>query len=483
MGIINICNTPQNLMTEERNIKINRAVLIQLYLITLGLLALSFLRPLLFILLPLFVLGFIFLFKVRYSKNIIFVGASVFIITILSSLYVDEFNFSNNVLSFYFIFPILLIFFSRIKIPDKICGSLFEFFIKVLTIILIVNNCIGFIQFILTPMSDDAFMGFYGKQGLGLHTLSLMNFMICVYYFFLYKYYKKKLNFGLFIFFLSSAFLCFYGLGLIVFVMSVFVYKFSFRAFFKSFFILIAIISFLGGTLYIFRNKTFNYNYENIKKVELLFNDQTDPKFADQIPRKLILYKNYIHVYSKDIGLFLLGSGPGTFNSRTSFLLNGDYSKSGFFESVFGVSSPEYASKYVYPLWESKMISQELYKKGIYNDGTRNEPFSSIIAILAEYGFFITVLLFILIFDKFKILIHKMNSNYLSFNNVAKLNIYRDYIKFVSIFIFLNLFTDNFFEYPEIIFVYLIIFKLIEIAVINLIDHNSSASSLAIDGD
>ncbi len=459
-------------MTEKINTKINRSVLIQLYLITLGVFALSFLRPLLFLFLPLFLIAFIALFKVRYSRNILFLGLGIVLITFLSSLYIGEHNLSNNILSFYFFSPVLLVFFSRIKIPDKIYGSYFEYFINVITIILIVNNCIGFIQFLFTPSNDDAFMGFYGKQGLGLHTLSLINFMISVYYFFLYQYHKTKLNLGLFFFFLTSAFLCFYGLGLVVFAFSVFAYKFSFRTFFKSIFISIIIIAFLGTTLYLFRNSTFNYNYENIKKVELFFSKKADQKFTAEIPRKLILYKNYVYAYSNDLGLFLLGSGPGTFNSRTSFLLNGDYSKSGIFESIFGVSTPIYASKYVYPLWESKMVSQDLYKKGIYNDGTRNEPFSSFISLLAEYGFLITFLIFFLIYNTYKTIIRKIDSAILSIGHKAKLDVYRNYIKFVSIFVFINLFTDNFFEYPEIIFVYVIIFKLVDLATDKLLGDN-----------
>lgn len=453
-------------MTEKIK-KVNKPILIQCYLIIIGVLALSFLRPLLFVFLPFFVFGFILLFKARYSKNIFILGISIIIVTVISSIYIGEFNLSNNILSFYFIFPILLIFFSRIKIEDKAYCTYFEFFIDLLTIILIINNCLGFIQFILAPESDDSFIGFYGMHGLGLHTLSLINFMLGAYYFFLFQEYKTKKNIGLFVFFLLSAVFCFYGLGLAVFILSVFVYRFSVKTFLKSILLFVLVISVLGTFLYLFRYKTFQYNYENIKKAELFFDNKNDPQLEFQIPRKLILHKNYIQVYSKDIGLFLLGSGPGTFNSRTSFLLNGDYSRSGFFEKVFGIHNPAYAVRYVYPLWNSKIVSFKLF-----TDGTRNEPFSSIVSMLAEYGFLISILIFILVFHKYKVLIRKINYADTSKHIRPKSYIYSNYIKFISIFIFLNLFSDNFFEYPEIMLLYVIIFKLVDMAVTKSINDN-----------
>ncbi len=451
-------------MSGKINIKANNSILIQFYLIIIGVLALSFLRPFLFISLPLLAISFIILFKTRYSINVLFLGACIFVTSLISSLYVHEFNVSNAILSFYFICPVFLIFFSGIKMVDKMRDSYFEYFMKILMVILIANDCIGFIQFAINPRSDDSFVGFYGINGLGLHTLSLINFIVGAYYFFIFQYHKTKFNLGLFIFFFTSAFCCFYGLGLIVFVLSIFAYKFSFRTFLKSIAILILIVSLVVTLFYLFRARTLSYNYGNIEKVALFFNSKISKEDEAQIPRKIILYKNYINVYPKDFGLFMFGSGPGTFNSRTSFVLNGDYSRTGLFESILGTHTPAYALKYVYPLWNSKVVSHKFY-----TDGTRNEPFSSVIAMLAEYGFFISVLLSILIFHNYKTLIRRIDHTNLSPDNIAKSHIYRNYIKFISLFILLNLFTDNFLEYPEIIIVYVVIFKLIDMAIVKLV--------------
>jgi hypothetical protein len=207
------------------------------------------------------------------------------------------------------------------------------------------------------------------------------------------------------------------------------------------------------------------YNYYNIKKIGLLFKNDNGKKVKYDIPRKLVLHKNYVQTYTKDVGLLILGSGPGTFNSRTSFLLNGDYSKNSYLSTIFDVSTPAMAEKYVYPLWNSKITSQSLYKYGVYNDGTRNQPFSSIISLLSEYGLFTFVLLFILIYNKYELTLNKLDSAKFETENKKQIGIYRNYIKFISIFIVLNLFTDNFLEYPEIIAMYLIMFKLIELTI------------------
>ena len=326
-----------------------------------------------------------------------------------------------------------------------------------LTVILICNNCIGFVQYALNSRSDDSFIGFYGTQGLGLHTLSLINFMIAVYYFFTYQSNKKKkINLVLFLFFMLSAISCFYGLGLIVFVLTICIYNLSIKNFITTTIISVLVVLLIVCFFYLFNYKTFVYNYNNIKKGELFFDKNIDPKFVDQIPRKLILYKNYIQVYTKDIGLFLLGSGPGTFNSRTYFLLNGDYSRTKFLESILGVHEPKYAAKYVHTLWNSKNYSHKYF-----TDGTRNEPFSSVISMLAEYGFIVSTLILALTYLNYRSLIKRIKYS-LSFKLHEPFP-YHNYLKFISIFLFLNLFTDNFLEYPEIIIFYLLIYKLIEL--------------------
>lgn len=441
---------------------IKRSSLIKIFLLTLAILATSFLRPILFVSLPLFFIAHTFLFKTKYDKIVIYSIGLIIPIILFSSVYIGEWNLSNNILSIYFILPVVLIYFSKPKIADDKQISYFNYFIKYLTILLLCNNCLGFIQYALHPESDDSFIGFYGLHGLGLHTLSLINFIIAAYYFFAFQSKKEKnMYLMLFLFFMLSAIFCFYGLGLIVFVLAICIYNLSLKNFIKTILISALIVSILGYSLYLFRYKTFVYNYENIKKVELFFNENIDKKFVAQIPRKLILYKNYVEVYSKEVVLFLLGSGPGTFNSRTYFLLNGDYSKSKFLENIFGIHEPKYASQFVHTLWNSKNTSQKDYM-----DGTRNEPFSSVIAVLAEYGFIFVLVIFGFVYKRYIILIKQIKE---ADSKISLVFPYHNYFKFVSIFILLNLFTDNFLEYPEVILIYVIIFKLIELVVIKLV--------------
>ena len=429
------------------NISIQSHLMVKGYLVILCVISLSFLRPLLFAGLPIFVLIFVLLFRAKSTISTIIILVSMLGTIILASLYQGEFNISNNFLSLYFIFPIVIILFSRIKIDDH---NYFPFLIQVMTLLLICNNLIGVVQLIRNPTDDDSFIGFYGTHGLGLHTLSIVNYLVGVYYFIRYQQEHRSKYFLLSLFFIFSAILSFYGLGLIIFLLSIFVYKFSLRNLIGSIFIFAFVLISFGTVLYMFKKQTFLYNIENIKRAELFFKKDVGEEEFALIPRKLILFRNYVEGYSKDAGIFLLGSGPGTFNSRTYFLLNGDYSKSKSLENIFGTHQPKMAAKYVYPLWNTQNTGQ-------YMDGTRNEPFSSIISLLAEYGFIIFTLIVITVYSKYSVTLSRVKQNQLN-PHLAK------YLKFASIFILLNLFTDNFLEYPEIMFIYLLIFKLIEIS-------------------
>jgi len=283
---------------------------------------------------------------------------------------------------------------------------------------------------------------------LGLHTLSLVNYMMGAYFFFVYQQQRKRTSALLSLFFILSAIASFYGLGLLVFLGSIFVYKFSLRSLLKSLIIIAFVFVLFATTLYAFKKETFFYNLENLRRAELFFRDDISEQQAGLIPRKLLLFKNYFKGYSEDPILFLLGSGPGTFNSRTYFLLNGDYSRNKSLEKIFGVSSPKMGETYVHPLWNKD-------NTGLYTDGTRNEPFSTVIAMLAEYGFLISLLIAILCLSKYRSII--------SLNTIESNQHLIRFLRFISIFLVINFLTDNFLEYPEIMLIYLLMFKLIEI--------------------
>ena len=441
---------------------LHRDVLIKFFLSVSVLFFLSFLRVALIVILPFYVLAFFSLFKLPYSRRVLaIILFFILLSTLVSSLYLKEFSNGNFILSVYILVPAAIFYFSRSSMEDDSPhGSYFGYFMKMSTFFLLVSNCIGFIQIILNPNTDDAFIGLYGANGLGAHTLCIVNFLLCSFYYFKYRTAKTWNNILLGLFFFISGIVCFYGLGLIIFAASVVIYNISLRSFVKSLLISFFVLLFFAVGLYLIKPQTFYYNYNNIKIVKTYFDEDIDPAFAYKIPRKMLLYKNYYSIYMNDPILFLFGSGPGTFNSRSSFLLNGEYSKSKLFEKILGVYHPKYASVGVYPLWNSKNSNSNL------TNGTRNEPFSSIISLLSEYGFIVFAVLLISVYSK-------MNTLYREFNRYLKncvdpldkerANLLFNYIRLSSIFIFLGLFTENYLEYPEIILFFIIGIKLVEL--------------------
>jgi len=268
------------------------------------------------------------------------------------------------------------------------------------------------------------------------------------------------------IFFLISGIVSFYGLGLLVFLAALVLYNLSLKSIIKSVLISAFIIASVAIGLYFIKPKVFIYNYDNLRMAVLFLKGDVKENTPGQIPRKIVVYKNYLSLYATDPILFLFGSGPGTFNSRTSFLLNGDYSKNKLVEAVFPVSEPKYARIGAYPLWNSNLV-----KATRFTDGTRNQPFSSVVAVLSEYGFIFFLALVATSYRKYAVLKrrHSLIEDRLEFG-YESLHMQLKYLRFSSLFIFLLLFTDNYLEYPEIIFFYILIFKLIELEVKKTLD-------------
>lgn len=444
---------------------LSRNFVIKFFIGIIVLLLLSFLRSALIVLMPLIAVVYGFLFKVKISPQIlgiffliIFCGAWV------SFFYVEEFNTGNFILSLYIISPLLFLFFSASSVDlQKTNKSYFDYFITFVSSWLLLSNGIGFVQLLIhnSIKEDDAFVGLYGDHGLGVHTLCIINFLMCTYYFLLYKKKNTWVNLSLAIFFLISGIVSFYGLGLLVFLAALVLYNLSLRSLIRSVFISVFIIVSVAMGLYFIKPKVFIYNYDNLKMAVAFLRGDVKENTSKQIPRKIMVYKNYFSLYTTNPTLFLFGSGPGTFNSRTSFLLNGDYSKNKLIEAVFSVKEPKYALIGAYPLWNSKLV-----KAASFTDGTRNQPFSSLIAVLSEYGFIFFLVLVISIHRKYAALRRsyrlaedkfELRSNHLQMQF--------KYLRFSSLFIFLLLFTDNYLEYPEVILFYILIFKFIELEV------------------
>lgn len=445
---------------------VTRDTLIRILLATIVLLSLSFFRPLLLILLPIMAVSFMILFSTKHPKYIILIlSALVLINTIVSAIYIGKIYFANFFLSAYILVPILWLFFSKSSTNDVTKNTYYlNVFISIATLFLLVSNSIGFVELILNPKTDDVFVGLYGESGLGVHTLCIINFIMGSYYYFKYSKDKHWLNLFLCLFFLTSGIASFYGLGLIIFVISIVVFSFSLKNAIRYTLITAVVFIFLGSLLYLIKPKTFRYNYDNLTIVKNYVQGDVSEIYRDKIPRKLVLYKNYFSIYVKDPVLLLAGSGPGTFNSRTSFLLNGDYSKSKFFENILGVHRPKYAVEGAFSLWNSKITILSLM------DGTRNQPFSSIISVLAEYGLVFFILMIIFVYLELRKL-SKMTDMYVQnqadVSEAEKMMALLKHVKFISFFVLLGLFTDNYLEYPEVILFYVVMYKLIELRISN----------------
>jgi len=216
---------------------------------------------------------------------------------------------------------------------------------------------------------------------------------------------------------------------------------------------------FILGILFFASSRTFSYNY-NIMNNTVAMLIEGDFSDESEMPRKLTVFYNYSKVFMDDIKLFLFGTGPGTFNSRTSFLLNGDYSNN-LLVKLMGASQPEYALDNAYALWNRNILSIQ------FNDGTRNQPFSSVLALLAEYGFIFSLVLLLIVFHKIKGLLSGLHNASIHATDPSEQRGYlvnREFLIVAGIFTILLLLSNNLIENTEIL-VFIIIMKLIEMTI------------------
>src|SRR5690606_38470357 len=106
-----------------------------------------------------------------------------------------------------------------------------------------------------------------------------------------------------------------------------------------------------------------------------------------EVPRKTVFYHGALNRLIGNPKITILGTSPGTYNSMTAFMLNGDYSGIGFLKENIK-NLPKYHIEDVYPLWNEKIYGR------MWMDGTRNQPFSSFMSIIIEYGLIIGGLYF-----------------------------------------------------------------------------------------
>ena len=401
-------------------------------------------RSVLLVVYPLIPVLFYYIFGSRSNaKHLLLIGL-ISLSFGVSILYNQSIYLGNALTSLYILLPVLWIVFSK---PSKgLNKALFPFFMKALRWIVLLNNSIGLIQYIITQ-DPDSFLGLYGTHGVGAHGLALFNFILAVYSFFEWR---KKLSPTELLFLIIHTIgfiMSFYGMGLMMAMASIMLYFMLFKPRVHYFIFGIVAIIALIGLLYAVSPETIKYNINNIKLIVDLFISPTSSTDAD-VPRKLIAFVNWKKSHFTDLAIVGFGTGPGTYNSRTAFMLNGNYSLDNPFIKVFGPSQPPLAKEHIFPLWDTYQLAQ------IWNDGTRNQPFSSFISIMAEYGWLVGLY----IYGYFAYLIARTHRSLNKKGGKLKTSV-APFFAITMVFFGLNLMMDNLFEYTEaLVFLFILQF-------------------------
>jgi len=399
------------------------------------------------------VLFFLYVFKLKLTVNQFIYLIIVAVITIISSA-IEGFFIENFLFSLYLLFPLFILITSKSKAYNEFTNQYyFHNFFSKFTILLAIVNVSAFIysQFLITGDQnfEDSFTGLYGSSGFGSHTLSIINLMVSVYYFYSKKYFK-------FMLFLICGILGFYGLGLMVFLLAFFlVFLSNLYKYWRTFAMVVLSGLMAAYSLYIFNPENFRYLEKNINYAQLVIDDYSYEKqmktandtLITRVPRFITFLDGSQKRFFNDPKVFLIGTSPGGYNSRVAFYFNGDFMKNKFIKNNFN-NRTEYHKEDIFPLLNRKYIERP------YNDGTRNQTFSSLVSILLEYGFFVGGIFLFWFFSKIRRIRKKLYPH-----NKAQ----SQYVKFLGYFMFFLLLVQNYFEYPEIIFPILILIKLMEI--------------------
>lgn len=397
----------------------------------------TYLRISLLVIYPLVIVFLFYLFEWKLARNALYFFGIVAFMWALSLRHGQYLRY--NLLSLYYFIPFFLLIFA---VPNA-GVSKYNFsktLLNALTIVVFLNDVPGIVQYIAFP-NDDSFKGIYGMFTVSQNGLSILNGLLFFYHLNKYRDNKRGIQLILSLFFLVCCVLGFYGAGLMVLIATLMLTLVRIR---RKNILQVVIIMLLSLGLVVLLMRlispyTLEYNVNIIKKF-------LDP-FAVSAPRKIIIFKNYASAYSQNFIDLLAGSGPGTFNSRSAFMVG---SPTYFnIDLIKAADQPFYFKNYAYTLWNAS-------NTGPY-DGFMNQPFSSLLALCGEYGLIVTCLLIFLIakqFEKVQALrrIVKKGTTALDFR------MYR----FCMISVFLFVIIDNYVEYPEIIGLLLIIVKLAE---------------------
>jgi hypothetical protein len=385
---------------------------------------------------PLLVLFLFYAFNWRLHRNALYIFSFTTLFWLLS--FRDGVFLKYNAVSLYYFIPFVLLLFAE-PTPSRSQRDYLKMLMYPLTAIAIVNNFFGFAQYIEYP-NDDSFEGLYGTFTVSQNGLSLVNAILFFYHLCMYQRTRSNAFLVLSIFFMVSSVMGFYGAGLIAFLGAIILTYLRIRL--RNILILTFSMAIILVLIYFVMKMvsplTLDYNVNIIKK----FLDPT----AANAPRKLTIFRNYYEGYTADAADLLMGSGPGTFNSRSAFMVGSPtYFNVNFIKSD---EQPHYFRNYAYTLWNPS-------NTGPY-DGFMNQPFTSLLAIAGEYGLFIALCLLGLTMAKFRKFVKLISPVAREYRVTPELKMFR----FCLIFALLLLIIDNYMEYPEILALLLIIVKL-----------------------
>jgi hypothetical protein len=353
--------------------------------------------------------------------------------------------FLNTITSLFLCFTPLV--FLILK-PTKKLFTIEDWFVISTKVLLVVNISAFFDFFYVmltkTRLLDDGFLGLYGISGLNMHTLSIINFTYAIYHF-------NIKNYKWFLFFAFCGFMCFYGLGLLLFILAFSITLLMTLNKRYLVYVLFSPVIVIGIIVFtsVLNPKIFNYMGNNLIDSYMALETLSYDKEMEDVlehkrvatPRKLLSFVGGYNRITSDYGILFYGTSPGTYNSRTSFLLNGEYSSSKM--AKFVNNQPKFAIADIYPLWNKDINYQ-------YNDGTRNQPFSSVLSFVMEYGILISIMAVFLLKDVYS-RIRDSNKN-------LKL-----FVRFFFLFFVLNILSENYLEYPELMVLVIILLKSMEI--------------------
>lgn len=408
------------------------------FLIILALIFSTLFRVSLLGIYPLLALMFVGLFHFRFGTHFFNVVTVLFVAWLLS--FRHGFYLKYNLVSLYYYFPFIFLFFAR-PVAREFVHSPLKVFRIALTFFALINDFFGILQYIKIP-EDDSFVGIYAKFTVTQNGLVLLNTVLFIWYLQLYLEQKKRLFLWAAFFFMVCLVLGFYGAGLMVLLgaFALFYIKFSFKSLFRILFVTLILLVVVYFLMDLISPKTLQYNINIFKK---FWNAS-----LDNAPRKLIIFYKYITNYPGNILDFLFGSGPGTFNSRSAFMVG---SPSYFNLNIIkSDSQPWYFANLAYPLWNPAVVTRY--------DGFVNQPFTSFLAFLAEYGL-LAMLAFLFGAYKQYTRIIKLATEP---GQASRLSLYGKLYKLFSFFLLLLCIIDNYVEYPEVSGLLVIILKLIE---------------------